>query len=155
MRHVFHTNATLPLPRPRVFEFFAAAENLQRLTPAELDFRILTPLPIEMRVGTLIRYRLRLAGIPFEWLTHISVWNPPVEFVDEQLKGPYKTWIHAHRFEERDGATYVDDHVTWELPLFPLGEMAAPLVAFQVRRIFAFRARALREALNLGAVDDR
>ena len=77
MRHVFRTTAVLPLARPQVFAFFAAAENLQRLTPAELDFRILTPLPIEMRAGTLIRYRLRLAGIPFEWVTRISVWNPP------------------------------------------------------------------------------
>jgi ligand-binding SRPBCC domain-containing protein len=149
MRHVFRTTAVLPLARPQVFEFFAAAENLQRLTPAELDFRILTPLPIEMRAGTLIRYRLRLAGIPFEWVTRISLWNPPVEFVDEQLKGPYKTWTHQHRFADVDGATQVDDDVHYELPLFPFGEIAAPLVAFQVRRIFAFRALALRKALEI------
>ena len=149
MTHSFHTDAVLPLSRTPVFEFFAAAENLQRLTPVELDFRILTPLPIAMGEGTLIRYRLRLMGVPFQWLTRIAVWNPPFEFVDEQLKGPYSTWIHRHRFTEVEGGTRVEDDVTYALPFAPLGELAAPLVAFQVRRIFAFRERALRRALGL------
>ena len=150
MPHRFSATAVLPLPLDRVFPFFADAANLEVITPPELRFHILTPRPIEMRAGTLIRYRLRLMGVPFDWLTRIAEWNPPHEFVDEQLKGPYKTWVHRHRFDEHSDGTRIDDQVDYELPLFPVGEIASPFVKLQVRRIFAYRALAIRRALIPG-----
>ncbi|HXW05389.1 MAG TPA: SRPBCC family protein [Vicinamibacterales bacterium] len=147
--HGFRTKLELPLARERVFPFFADAANLQRITPPELHFRVLTPLPIVMAEGALIRYRLRLMGVPFEWLSRITVWNPPVEFVDEQVKGPYRTWIHKHLFVETSEGTRIHDAVTYELPFHPFGELAAPLVRLQVRRIFAYRARALQQAFGI------
>jgi ligand-binding SRPBCC domain-containing protein len=144
----FRTTVELPLARERLFPFFADAANLEVITPPELKFRIITPLPITMAEGTLIRYRLRLMGVPFEWLSRITLWDPPREFVDEQVKGPYRKWIHKHLFVETSFGTRVHDAVTYELPLFPLGELAAPLVNLQVRRIFAFREKALKRALR-------
>lgn len=144
----FRTTVELPLARERLFPFFANAANLEVMTPPELQFRITTPLPITMAEGTLIGYRLRLMGVPFEWITRITVWDPPREFVDEQLKGPYRRWIHKHLFVETSSGTRVHDSVTYELPFFPLGELAAPLVALQVRRIFAFRERALKQVFD-------
>lgn len=146
--HAFRTRLDLPLARERLFPFFAEASNLERITPPELRFRIVTPLPITMTEGTLIRYRLRLMGIPFEWLTRITLWDPPREFVDEQVKGPYRKWVHRHLFVETSSGTRIHDSVTYELPFYPVGEVAAPLVALQVRRIFAFRARALERELG-------
>src|SRR5688500_5059793 len=125
--HRFETATTLALPRDRVFPFFADAANLELITPPELRFHILTPQPIAMGAGTLIRYRLRLMGVRFEWLTRIVEWDPPHQFVDEQMKGPYRTWLHRHRFIEVADGTRVEDEVDYELPLFPLGELAAPL----------------------------
>ena len=142
------TRIELPLARERVFPFFADADNLQKITPPELHFRIVTPPPIAMAQGTLIRYQLRLMGVPFEWLTRITVWNPPVEFVDEQVKVPYRRWVHQHLFVETSFGTRMHDAVTYELPLFPIGELAAPLVHLQLRRIFSYRARALKRLLG-------
>lgn len=137
----------LPLSRDRVFPFFAAAENLERITPPELRFSIVTPSPMDMGPGTLIEYRLRLAGVPFGWRTEITEWDPPRGFTDTQVRGPYHTWVHQHRFEERDGGTLMTDEVRWRLPLRPLGEVAAPLVRAQLGRIFRYRARAIRRIL--------
>jgi len=140
---------SLPLPLDRVFDFFSDAANLQKITPAELNFRFISELPVEMRAGTVIDYSLRLFGAPFRWRTRIVAWDPPRSFVDEQARGPYRNWIHTHAFSAEGGFTSVLDSVRYRLPLPPLGEIAHPLVRRQLKRIFEYRESRIR-ALLLG-----
>jgi ligand-binding SRPBCC domain-containing protein len=132
-------------PRAAVFEFFSKAENLEKLTPPFLSFGILSPLPIEMKRGQFIEYRIRLGGVPMNWLTEISEWAPPERFVDEQLRGPYRYWHHAHEFQEVSGGTLMRDVVEYELPLGPLGRLAhAALVRRTLQRIFDYRRQVVQ-----------
>jgi ligand-binding SRPBCC domain-containing protein len=124
-----------------VFPFFADAGNLEAITPPYLAFNVVTPRPIEMRVGALIEYRLRLHGLPISWLTRIEEWEPGVRFVDAQLKGPYTLWHHTHEFEPlEDGGTLMRDTVRYALPFGPAGAIAHRLfVARDLEGIFDFR----------------
>ncbi len=139
---LFACELWLPKPLPEVFGFFADARNLQQITPGWLKFSILTPTPIMMRPGTIIDYRLRFRGLPLRWRTEITAWDPPHRFVDEQRRGPYRLWIHEHRFVERDRGTLATDLVKYAVPG---GRWVERLfVRRDIEALFRFRREKLR-----------
>ncbi len=133
----------VPLPIEEVFEVFADAGQLERITPPWLNFSILTPRPIEMHEGTLIDYRLRLRYFPIKWRTEICVWEPPFRFVDQQLQGPYRKWYHEHTFEAVEDGTIVADHVHY---ISPGGSLVNRFfVQPDLEKIFQYRQDKLQE----------
>jgi ligand-binding SRPBCC domain-containing protein len=149
--HSLVREQTLPGPPETVFRFFAETANLEAITPPWLRFRIVSPRPVEMRVGTEIAYRLRLHGVPVRWLTRIEAWEPGVRFVDAQVHGPYRLWHHMHEFAPDPSdpeRTVMRDVVRYALPLGAAGALARPLVAHDLRRIFDHRAARVAELLS-------
>ena len=140
----FRSRVLLLRPLDEVFPFFADARNLDFLTPPWLRFAMLTPSPVEMRPGTLIDYRLRLRGVPVRWQSEVTAWEPPLRFVDEQRHGPYRLWIHEHRFEEtKEGRTLAHDAVRYAVPGGWLVDRL--LVRRDLERIFHYRRAVLRD----------
>ena len=146
--YVIERSVWVARPVSQVFPFFAAAENLERLTPPELGFRIRSRLPIEMRKGALIDYTIKLYGIPMKWQTGITEWNPPYSFEDTQFAGPYAKWVHTHGFVSDRGGTTIHDRVVYALPFGPLGRLVHPLIRRQLRGIFGFREAFLDREFN-------
>src|SRR6188474_1353561 len=97
----------LPMPVEEAFAFFQDIANLDRLTPPWVHFQTVGSGPIVLQRGALLEHRLRIHGIPISWRSEITVWQPPVQFVDEQRRGPYKTWVHRHDFIAENGGTWI------------------------------------------------
>ena len=85
-------NQFIPQPIDQVFSFFSKPENLEKITPQNLHFSILTSIPIDMKTGQVIDYLIRLKGIKIYWSSIISFYDPPHSFVDEQIQGPFTNW---------------------------------------------------------------
>ena len=145
----FEHSQVVARSRDEVFEFFSNAENLEELTPPWLRFRILTAAPIHMHRGARIDYTLRLHGIPIRWTSEISEWEPPFYFVDKQVRGPYRLWVHEHRFDSLPEGTRVSDHVRYAVPGGHLANRF--VVAPDLARVFRFRRERLGKML--GAVE--
>lgn len=146
MNHVIEREQFVPRSLPEVFAFFADAANLERITPRNLHFRILSRLPIDMHPGAVIDYQLSLFGVPFRWRTLIESFDVGRQFIDVQLRGPYRSWRHVHDFESVPGGTRMRDRVDYEMPFGPLGEVANTVfVTRQVENIFDFRRKVIQE----------
>jgi ligand-binding SRPBCC domain-containing protein len=143
--HTLRRTQVVPAPPDEAFALFASPYNLEAITPPWLRFRIVAA-PAQLGRDAIIRYRLRLFGIPIRWLTQITAWEPPGEFVDTQTRGPFALWEHTHRLTATANGTEIADEVRYRLFLGPFGELVQRVV---VRRwldaIFDYRARAVDE----------
>lgn len=147
--HLLERSQVVRVPLDVAFGFFSDPGNLARITPPDLGFVIRTPLPLEMRAGLEIDYRIRLLGLPLRWRSRIAAWDPPRRFVDLQLVGPYRWWHHTHDFEEVPEGTRILDRVEYALPFPPFGDLAHPLfVRPNLERIFRHRSRVIGELLE-------
>jgi ligand-binding SRPBCC domain-containing protein len=146
--HLLRAELWLPLEPAAVFPFFADAGNLEVITPPWIRFSIRTPGPISMGTGTLIDYRMGVHGVPMRWRTEITGWKPPLWFVDEQRRGPYRLWIHTHYFIPKDGGTLCRDEVEYAVPGGTLVNRL--FVRRDLKRIFTYRHEALLRHFGAG-----
>ncbi len=128
-----------------VFAFFSDPRNLEALTPPWLHFRVLDCSTPTIAEGTTIDYRLRVHGLPLRWRSVIRSWEPPFRFVDEQLVGPYRTWVHLHTFRETEDGVRVGDRVDYAVPGGALIDRL--FVRRDLKRIFDYRRERLASLL--------
>lgn len=146
--HVFRAEQRVQAPLPEVFEFFSRAGNLERITPPWLSFAIVGEEPDPVTAGTWIEYRLRLHGLPLRWVSRIDAFEPDRMFIDRQVKGPYKLWVHRHEFRAEGAHTLIRDEVHYQLPFGIFGALAHLLsVRRDLSRIFAYRHQAVERLM--------
>ncbi len=144
--YVLEREQRIAATRRDVFDFFSDPANLARLTPGGLNFRILGARTVRLETGSRLEYRIRWTVLRLRWVTRITRWVPHSEFEDVQEEGPYRTWIHTHRFDDEGDHVVMRDRVEYDLPFGPLGRLAHRLlVRRQLQMIFDFRRRAIEE----------
>jgi ligand-binding SRPBCC domain-containing protein len=140
----------IPKPVNEVFDFFSSPNNLERITPPWLNFKITKKSSENIVEGMLIDYKLRVHYMPIRWRTRIEEWAPGNHFIDRQLKGPYKLWYHEHSFEPLAGGTLIKDCVVYRLPFGILGDLVnAVWVKWDVAKIFSYRSKVISDIFGL------
>ena len=144
--YTLKTVQRLPISLDQAWDFFSSPRNLKEITPAYMNFRVLTNSDSEkMFAGQIITYRVSpLLGIPMFWMTEITHVRDHEYFIDEQRFGPYALWHHKHFFKEVPGGVEMTDFLDYKLPLGFLGNIVHALfVRRQIESIFEYRRRVL------------
>lgn len=131
-----------------VWNFFSKPENLNELTPSDLQFEILPDQDLhKMYAGMLIHYKISpFSGIKFRWTTEIAQCIEQSYFVDEQRFGPYSLWHHQHHFEKQGDHVLMTDIVNYALPFGIFGRIAHTLfVRKKLAGIFSYRKKRINE----------
>lgn len=149
MSHFIFTQV-LPVTTEKAWSFFSSPYNLNRITPPEMNFRIMNKVPEMVYEGMFIEYRVApLAGITMEWVTEITHVHAPYYFVDEQRKGPYGIWHHEHHFEKVKDGVKMTDKLYYSLPFGILGKAVNNLIIRKkVLSIFEYRKIILEKLVN-------
>jgi ligand-binding SRPBCC domain-containing protein len=146
---IFEDEFLVDVSIDQVFDFFSKAENLEKITPPFLKFKIMTKKPINLKQGTIIDYKLNLRKVPFKWKTKITAWDPPYKFEDTQVKGPYKQWIHTHTFKQTEIGTMIKDRIEYRSPGWIFEPIINKLfVRPDIEKIFKYRREQFQRYFN-------
>lgn len=136
--------------RSVIFDFFKNENNLEKITPKFLGFKVLDKSTKDIREGTVITYEISLHGIPMKWVTLIRKFHENVEFIDTQEKGPYEKWHHTHSFSDLGNGTLVTDRVIYKLPAGRLGQVGGHWkIKKDVDAIFQYRREVMAKIFPL------
>lgn len=157
---VYERETVVDAPLEEVWEFHSNHSGLEALTPDWMGLRVESvvgpdgdPDPDVLEPGSKIESTVTPFGVAprQRWVSSIVERTRDEDaamFRDEMLRGPFPDWVHTHSFEDADGGTRVRDRVEFELPLGPLGRLAAPFGPAGLEPMFRYRHRKTRELLE-------
>lgn len=139
----FVRSVVVHAPVAEVFAFHEREDALARLSPP------FPPVRVVRREGGIqsgARVDLRIG--PVRWLARHTAYEKHRLFVDEQVEGPFASWVHRHEFDAVDArTTRLTDRVTFTLPGGRLvNALFGPLAVLALVPMFRHRHRATREA---------
>lgn len=142
-----YSEQKLPITIDQAWEFFSSPDNLAKITPAEMSFKVTSGESAAMYPGQIITYKIGILPLfTMNWVTEITHVEHRKYFVDEQRFGPYSMWHHEHIFEETDGGVLIKDKVSYKIPLGLIGVILEKMfIRRQLRGIFSYRGEVLEK----------
>ena len=134
-----------------LWDFFSKPSNLNKLTPEDVQFKIISGKSDDFYAGKIISYKIKpFKLVTLNWITEISQVKEGSYFIDNQISGPYKMWHHEHHFKSNnDGTTEIIDKVKYKLPFYILGRISHKIfIKRKLIKIFNFRQKKINELFN-------
>jgi ligand-binding SRPBCC domain-containing protein len=92
-----------------------------------------------IREGEEVTWRACHFGVPIRMTSRITAMVVPEYFVDEQMRGPFRSFRHEHEFRPDGPGTLMIDRVRFTAPFGPLGTMAELVIGPYLRRLIEKR----------------
>lgn len=135
----------------KVWEFYTDIKHLDLITPKAAKLKVLDSTSKKFIQGTQFWIQGRILLFPVEWHSIIKSITP-YEYVDEMLSGPFKRWVHVHKFhyDIKLNHTEVIDEVWFELPYGILGKSLDGIAIYELKKVFEYRKKTTTEMLENG-----
>lgn len=130
----------------RVFGFHEEPDAFERLTPPWESVEVVQKADIS-KVGSQAILETKIFGLfPARWVAEHTRYDPPREFVDVQVSGPFKKWRHRHIVKPHPDGAILRDEIEFEPPFSIFGRLAAPLAVLpKLEKMFEYRHRVTKE----------
>lgn len=138
----FKKTSDLTVSADDLFAWHARPGAFERLTPPWERVTV-TERRGGIEPGGVLIMRLAKGPLRLTWEAHHRDTIAGRQFVDEQVRGPFASWVHTHRFEPTAaGGSRLVDHIDYAVPLGLLGRLVAGRsVARSIARMFDYRHR--------------
>lgn len=132
------------------WDFFSSPENLAKITPPKMGFRISSENLEKIYAGQIISYKVGIFPIvKSNWVTEITQVSQNKYFIDEQRIGPYALWHHEHFFEADDKGSLIKDRISYKIPFGIIGHAVHALfIKKKLLQIFEYRENMLNKRFN-------
>ena len=129
----------------RVFQFHQQPDALTLLTPPWERAEVIQPANIS-DVGSRAIVQIDVLGLfKKKWIAEHTVYDPPNQFEDIQIEGPFKSWRHRHIVERHPDGAVLRDEITYEPPFGFIGRLVSPLfVERRLQKVFDYRHEVTR-----------
>lgn len=136
----------------RVFAFHALSDAIERLVPPWENAHIIQKADITL-IGSRAIIEQKVFGLfPSRWIAEHTKYEPPREFEDVQISGPFKSWRHKHIIKPHASGAILRDEIEFEPPLWIFGRFAAPIfIVPKLEKMFTFRHAVTREWCEAGS----
>lgn len=142
-RHSFAVKA----PIDDVIAFHRHSQNMGAITPPPIIPRI-HRAPEFLDEGQEMNFTLWMGPIPIHWVARYE--NVTANsFIDRQVEGPFRQWVHEHRFESVDEqSTIVHDSINLEFKSDLRNRLVGVGMWVGLPLLFAYRQRQTRKLLE-------
>lgn len=139
--YTLHQTQKLPISLDDAWDFLCNPGNLEKLTPSEMNMKIISGADRPMYAGQILQYSVTpVKGFKTKWVSEITQYEHKKYFVDLQLYGPYSLWHHKHFIHEIKDGVEMEDIIDYKVPLGILGQLIHPvLVKPKLEAIFNYR----------------
>ncbi len=152
---VVEYRSRVPVPVEQLFQFHESSEALGRLLPPWQKARVISKDP-GLFVGVTAVIETQLGPFRGRIVARHTAFEPPRMFQDTMQKGPFRRWIHTHRFEpDGSNASWLIDHIEYQLPLEPVSRwVVGAWVRRELERLFRYRHEVTTRTLCDASVPD-
>ncbi|MDB9320920.1 SRPBCC family protein [Nodularia spumigena CS-591/04] len=135
----FQHSSVINAPPEVVWKFHERRDILQLLNPPWQPVQVIRREG-GLEVGATTEFRLFLGPLPLTWLARHTECEKNRLFIDEQISGPFESWVHRHEFAPENGKTKLTDAVSFSMPGGATVEFVSGwLIQAQLEAMFRYR----------------